>query len=414
MESTRVPSDLQILASRENGAKSRGPKTAEGKAKSCRNALKHGLCSKVIHVPDENPEVVDARLEDWNEELNPENNKVNAYMVAMMVRHSINLDRCHAVTDAKVAQLARDASKIRDEEVERDVEDLTVHLNDKQQYFEKKNKGLRSDYLKIGPPPQPGHTVRRLKATSTGCNRLILEWELLRQALIDPPTWDDADRRRATNLLGLSTPIRGENCSPVSLPTIHINNHREVATKLEHHLHPNGYSWNYRYSSNEEVQTDLDRIGDLTAKGEAARDQLKAMIDDQQAELRALAEVRSKEEALERSEATYRARFDGSNEGKLMHRYQSDQQRGFLKILGELRAMSKQSKQAVRGPAFKPEPTEADDLATILEETPPVSRKEPGQVVSMSPAMGSKVDKAVRKRDVRAPRKGRKGRRDPQ
>jgi hypothetical protein len=44
----------RALASRKNGAKSRGPRTVAGKARSSRNALKHGLCaSKLLVVPDE-------------------------------------------------------------------------------------------------------------------------------------------------------------------------------------------------------------------------------------------------------------------------------------------------------------------------------------------------------------------------
>jgi hypothetical protein len=44
----------RALASRRNGAKSRGPRTAAGKARSSQNALKHGLCAqKVMVLPDE-------------------------------------------------------------------------------------------------------------------------------------------------------------------------------------------------------------------------------------------------------------------------------------------------------------------------------------------------------------------------
>src|SRR5262245_32854701 len=44
----------RAAASRQNGAKSRGPKTEEGKASSAQNALKHGMrAQKHLVLPDE-------------------------------------------------------------------------------------------------------------------------------------------------------------------------------------------------------------------------------------------------------------------------------------------------------------------------------------------------------------------------
>ena len=60
-------------ASRRNGAKSRGPKTPEGRARSAQNALKHGLrAQKYVVLPDEDAAAFEALEAALMEELAPE------------------------------------------------------------------------------------------------------------------------------------------------------------------------------------------------------------------------------------------------------------------------------------------------------------------------------------------------------
>jgi hypothetical protein len=66
-------SSARTEASQRNGAKSRGPKTAEGKARSAQNALKHGLrAQKLVLLADEDMAEFQALEEALRAELAPE------------------------------------------------------------------------------------------------------------------------------------------------------------------------------------------------------------------------------------------------------------------------------------------------------------------------------------------------------
>ena len=58
------PSELQSETSRENGAKSNGPVTPEGKANSSKSAITHGYFAKSTVIPGEHQEEFDKHCEE--------------------------------------------------------------------------------------------------------------------------------------------------------------------------------------------------------------------------------------------------------------------------------------------------------------------------------------------------------------
>jgi hypothetical protein len=66
-----MPTQKQIDSNKANAQKSTGPRTEEGKAKSCLNRLSHGFASSATIIPGEDPEEFKALLTDLAAEHQP-------------------------------------------------------------------------------------------------------------------------------------------------------------------------------------------------------------------------------------------------------------------------------------------------------------------------------------------------------
>jgi hypothetical protein len=90
-------SNARAEASRRNGARSRGPKTAEGKARASRNALKHGLrAGKHVLLRDEDSDEFEALETALFEELEPEG-ALQGLLVGRMARAAWRLARAERI-----------------------------------------------------------------------------------------------------------------------------------------------------------------------------------------------------------------------------------------------------------------------------------------------------------------------------
>jgi hypothetical protein len=90
-------SPARAEASRKNGARSRGPVTSDGKARSSRNALKHGLCAEHhVVVEGESPEAFAAFEAALLADLAPEG-ALQTLLAGRIVRAAWRLERAERI-----------------------------------------------------------------------------------------------------------------------------------------------------------------------------------------------------------------------------------------------------------------------------------------------------------------------------
>jgi len=118
-----MSSDLKIKTARANGAKSRGPATPEGRAKSARNSLSHGLSSKSVVLPAESGEQFQLLLDAHIQQFQPAN-PVEMDLVEAMAVARWRLRRIWAIETSLLAhELERRAEDMDDEFSEMSAED---------------------------------------------------------------------------------------------------------------------------------------------------------------------------------------------------------------------------------------------------------------------------------------------------
>jgi hypothetical protein len=77
----------QILAARNNGARSNGPATPEGKRRSSQNAIRHGLLARCVVMENESRAAFDALLAQHLDRLQPADGVEFGFIEEMVAAH---------------------------------------------------------------------------------------------------------------------------------------------------------------------------------------------------------------------------------------------------------------------------------------------------------------------------------------
>jgi hypothetical protein len=234
---------------RQNGKKSRGPATPEGKAVSRRNAIRHGLRSEVLAVEGEDPEVVQARADAWNDYYQPQSPAAQ-HLVTECVRATLLADRVHKANTAAISRQIRSAAEAWD------------HTRDDQV------EGLKRQLM-----TDPAEAVRLLKHTSEGCFYLLSRWEVLDGTLQEQGHWTGPERDEAIRLLGFDpNPETLANCPEAWLTRLYNLLCRENATDsaIDWMLHPERmpekFRGTYRAEWLPDSEDSLGHLRDLIAE----------------------------------------------------------------------------------------------------------------------------------------------------
>jgi hypothetical protein len=174
----------QIRANRLNAQKSTGPRTEAGKRAASANALAHGLAGDGVVLPDEMRRKVEERKAEWAPEFDLAD-PYAAWVFDRLIAATVRAEAADQAEDAERVRLAHDAAVAWDVDRAAEVEDLAA--------------GLARD---------PARVAARLRQTTRGADWLATRLEALAAIHEARGGWDDSQRGRALDLLGVPALLR--------------------------------------------------------------------------------------------------------------------------------------------------------------------------------------------------------------
>ncbi len=311
-----VCSPAQLASNRRNAARSTGPKSPEGKARSRRNALKHGMTGAGVAVPGEDSAAVQERFEAFEGDLKPKG-PVAEFMVRQVALMSVRMERC-ALHEA--AGLTRDMLRAGGSEADARDEELKEII-----------ASIADD---------PASATRKLRRSPEGIDWMIGRWEDLKADLLDRTIsrWSSPHREMADRLAGRHPlMVRPSRLAALS----------------------EAVQGNFRFLDEAEW-ADLP----APARRDAARAELARLFDAEIARLRLDREGLDHEAiAAERAGAPARALFGVSREAVLARRYEAAASREFYRGLKEVERLNAEAEAAVEAEEVAASPDEAGDCS---------------------------------------------------
>jgi hypothetical protein len=302
--------EAQIRAAQENGSRSKGPVSPQGKSISMRNSFKHGMSGKGLILPESDLEEIERSVEVYLADMRP-SSPAGEDLIRRMATSSVQMELTTRHQFAATAMKVRHAADAFDEARFDEADDLYYALAE-----------------------NPRKNLRKLRKSPEGVDRLIEAWTYLRADLTREPEpyWTADHIQRAANMVGLSLDhVRGTRLGAFSRGVIGDFHALTIA--------------------------DGGHLRD-EARQVWSRDRLVERIDLEIAALeehRLTLDLESIE--IDRAQAGERALFDTSKEATLARRYAAEAQRSYFKTLNEFRQVEAESlERAEADPAPPPSP----------------------------------------------------------
>jgi hypothetical protein len=188
-----MASERQIESNRHNSMRSTGPKTAEGRARSRTNALKHGMAAELPEiVASASPEFLDRRAK-WSAQFQPVDEAAE-WALDRAVAASLRIEICERTIDG-IMDASRDRARLAwDQDQAAEAASIAGRL-----------------------ARDPVLASRQLETSRAGVVQLLELWRRLAEAIRTAEGWSDTDASNALDLLGVHADMRSGR-TPIDAP----------------------------------------------------------------------------------------------------------------------------------------------------------------------------------------------------